>query len=171
MDKQWVAGITSLLSSHFIHFVKIGQNHRSRGSSVSIVSDYRLDERGSMPSRGLCVQTSCEAHPASCTMGNGCPFPGSKARPGRDAVHSPPCRGHEWVGAIPPLPCAFMVCIATALPFREKPYHWTSVSELPWAKISSLVWGQNLCRILKHSVDMEISVYRFECCLLDVRRA
>jgi hypothetical protein len=30
------------------------------------------------------------AHPASCTMGTGGPFPGGKARPGRDADHSPP---------------------------------------------------------------------------------
>jgi hypothetical protein len=38
---------------------------------------------------GLCVQTGSGAHPASCTMGTGCPFPGGKARPGRDADHSP----------------------------------------------------------------------------------
>jgi hypothetical protein len=31
-----------------------------------------------------------DAHPASCTMGTGGPFPGGKARPGRDADHSPP---------------------------------------------------------------------------------
>jgi hypothetical protein len=30
------------------------------------------------------------AHPASCTMGTGGPFPGGNARPGRDADHSPP---------------------------------------------------------------------------------
>jgi hypothetical protein len=29
------------------------------------------------------------AHPTSCTMGTGGPFPGGKARPGRDADHSP----------------------------------------------------------------------------------
>jgi hypothetical protein len=38
----------------------------------------------------LCVQTGSGAHPASCTMGNRGPFPGSKARPERDADHSPP---------------------------------------------------------------------------------
>jgi hypothetical protein len=37
-----------------------------------------------------CVQTGSEAHPASCPMGTGGPFPGGKARPGRDADHSPP---------------------------------------------------------------------------------
>jgi hypothetical protein len=37
----------------------------------------------------ICVQTSSEAHSASCTMGTGDPLPGGKARPGRDAEHSP----------------------------------------------------------------------------------
>jgi hypothetical protein len=59
----------------------------SRGSSVSTVSDYGLDDRAigvGFPARtrdfssNLCVQTGSEAHPASCTMGNGGPFPGAK---------------------------------------------------------------------------------------------
>jgi hypothetical protein len=67
-------------------------------SSVSIVSDYVLDDRmievQSQQRRkdfssNLCLQTGSEAHPASCTMGTGGPFPGGKARPGRDADHSP----------------------------------------------------------------------------------
>jgi hypothetical protein len=37
----------------------------------------------------LYVQTGSRAHPASCTMGTGGPFPGGKVRPGRDADHSP----------------------------------------------------------------------------------
>jgi hypothetical protein len=37
----------------------------------------------------LCVQTGRGTHPASCTMGTGGPFPEGKARPGRDADHSP----------------------------------------------------------------------------------
>jgi hypothetical protein len=40
-------------------------------------------------SSSLCVQTGSGAHPASCTMGTGGPFPGGKARPRRDADHSP----------------------------------------------------------------------------------
>jgi hypothetical protein len=40
-------------------------------------------------SSSLCVQSSFEAHPASCTMGTGGHFPGGKVRPGRDADHSP----------------------------------------------------------------------------------
>jgi hypothetical protein len=62
------------------------------------VSDYGLDDRaiGVRSSAGaknfsssLCVQTGSGAHPASSPMGTGGPFPGSKARPGRDADHSP----------------------------------------------------------------------------------
>jgi hypothetical protein len=59
----------------------------SRGSSVSIVSGYGLDHReigirspagAKYFSSNLCVQTGSEAHPASCTMGTGGPFPGAK---------------------------------------------------------------------------------------------
>jgi hypothetical protein len=72
---------------------------RSRVSSGSIVSDYGLDDRaigvrspaGAKDfSSNLCVQTGSRVHPASCTMDTGVPFPGDKARPGRDADHSPP---------------------------------------------------------------------------------
>jgi hypothetical protein len=71
----------------------------SRVSSGSIVSDYGLDDRAigvrspagaeDFPSN-LCVQTGSGAHPVSCTMGTGGPFPRGKARPGRDADYSPP---------------------------------------------------------------------------------
>jgi hypothetical protein len=72
----------------------------NRGSSVTIVSGYWLDNReievrslaeakGIFPCN-LCVQTGSGAHPASCTMGTGDPFPGAKARPGRDTDHSSP---------------------------------------------------------------------------------
>jgi hypothetical protein len=63
----------------------------SRVSSVSIVSDYGLDDRAigvRFPvgakdiSSILCVQTGYGAHPASCTMGNGGPFPGGKSAAG-----------------------------------------------------------------------------------------
>jgi hypothetical protein len=61
------------------------------------VSDYGLEDRAigvRFPagtkdfSSILCVQTSSGTHPASCTMGTGGPFPGGKARRGRDADHS-----------------------------------------------------------------------------------
>jgi hypothetical protein len=72
---------------------------REPNSSVSMVSDYALDDRAigvRSPaetrdfSSNLCVQTSSGANPASCTMGTGSPFPGGKARPECDADHSPP---------------------------------------------------------------------------------
>jgi hypothetical protein len=75
------------------------QNCGSCGTSGSIVSDYGLDDRaiGVRPPAGakefsssLFVQTGSGAHPDSCTMGTGGPFSGGKARPGRDAYHSPP---------------------------------------------------------------------------------
>jgi hypothetical protein len=76
---------------------KVIKMFRSWGSSVSIVFDYGLDDRAievrssaetsyffSLDS----VQTGSGAHPASCPMGTGSPFPGAKARPGRDADRS-----------------------------------------------------------------------------------
>jgi hypothetical protein len=63
------------------------------------VSDYGLDDRATAVrspagakdfSSTLCVQTGSGAHPASSPMGTGGPFPGGKARPWRDADHSPP---------------------------------------------------------------------------------
>jgi hypothetical protein len=66
----------------------------SRGSSGSTVSDYGLDDRaieirsptGTDFSFSPCVQTGSGAHPASYPMGT----ERGKARPGRDADHSPP---------------------------------------------------------------------------------
>jgi hypothetical protein len=66
------------------------------GSSGSIVSDYGLDDWGSILDRGRgfssspCIQTGSGAHQASYPMGTGGSFPGGKAQLGRDADHSPP---------------------------------------------------------------------------------
>jgi hypothetical protein len=58
------------------------------GSSGSIVSDYGLDDRAievRSPagaedfSYNVCFQTGSGAHPASCPMGTGGPFPGGKS--------------------------------------------------------------------------------------------
>jgi hypothetical protein len=71
----------------------------SRVSSGSIVCDYGLDDRAigvRCPAGAkdfssiLCVQTGSGAHPASSPVGTVGPFPGGKARPWRDADHSPP---------------------------------------------------------------------------------
>jgi hypothetical protein len=81
---------------------------RSQGSSVITVSGYRPDDWAMQVqslteaknfSSNLWVQASSGAHPASCPMGTGGPFPGDKARPGRDADHSPPSSAkveNEW---------------------------------------------------------------------------
>jgi hypothetical protein len=69
------------------------------GSSVSLVSGYELNDRkieirslaearGFSPS--IYVQTVSGAHPDSCTICTMARFPGGKARPRRDADHSPP---------------------------------------------------------------------------------
>jgi hypothetical protein len=69
-----------------------------RAGLAQAVSDYGLDDQaievrspaGATDfSSSLCVHTGSGAHPASCPMGTGGPFPGGKARPGRDADHSP----------------------------------------------------------------------------------
>jgi hypothetical protein len=63
----------------------------SRINSGSIVSDYGLDDRAigvRSPagvkdfSSSFFVQTGSRAHPASCTMGTGGPFPGGKSATG-----------------------------------------------------------------------------------------
>jgi hypothetical protein len=80
-----------------ISFIK--KTNSEPGSSVSIVSVYGLDDRpielrssaeAEFFSLTSVVQTGSDAHPASCTMGTGDPFPGGKGRPGRDADHPPP---------------------------------------------------------------------------------
>jgi hypothetical protein len=74
----------------------VALDYRNRGSSVGIVSDYGLDDREIRVrspageedfSSILCVQTGSGAHPVSCPMGTGGPFPSGKAQPGRDADH------------------------------------------------------------------------------------
>jgi hypothetical protein len=78
------------------------------------VSGYGLDDRAigvRSPagaeefSSSLCIQTDSEAHPASCPVGTGGPFPGAKVRPGRDAIS-------------PLRPSASMACSGTALLFK-----------------------------------------------------
>jgi hypothetical protein len=91
-----------ILQSTCIGLQRIRLSYRtakSRGSSVSIVSVYGLNDRAiEVRSRqrqadfssNLYVQTGSGAHPASCPMGTGVPFPEGKARPGRESDHSPP---------------------------------------------------------------------------------
>jgi hypothetical protein len=55
------------------------------------VAGYGLGDRGSIPDKGreFFRPAGSGAHPAACTVGTGGSFPGGKARPGRDAGHSP----------------------------------------------------------------------------------
>jgi hypothetical protein len=82
----WLVGCIFCLVSSLVYIPT-----RSRVSSGSIVSDYGLDDRAiGVPSPtgakdfscNLCVQTGSGAHPASCTMGTGGPFPGVKSAAG-----------------------------------------------------------------------------------------
>jgi hypothetical protein len=82
-----------------VDILKIYHFKSSRRSSVCIVSGYGLDDwaiqvRSPADAEDffshLGVQTGSDAHPAACPAGNGIPLPGGKARPGRDAYHSPP---------------------------------------------------------------------------------
>jgi hypothetical protein len=75
-DDSIIMGVLSLDTAHCL---------RSWGSSINIVSDYRLNDQGLISSRGkkdlsssLCVQTNSEAHLASYAMGTWVTFPGVK---------------------------------------------------------------------------------------------
>jgi hypothetical protein len=82
----------SLTNMCMILYLLIG----SRGSSVSTVSDYELDDRGSIPDRGrgfffqLLRPDRLWGPPSLLPNGYRGSFPRGKARPGRDADHSPP---------------------------------------------------------------------------------
>jgi hypothetical protein len=78
-----------------VKFQNVG-THLTR--SVSIVSDYGLDDReirvrspteARDSSSSLRVQTGYGSHPTSCPLVTGYPFSGGKVRPERDANHSP----------------------------------------------------------------------------------
>jgi hypothetical protein len=96
----WSRFSPSALHINPLKYGTIKTDHRgllgSRGSSGSIVSDYGLGDRSTIPdkvrgfSSSLCVQTGSGDHPASCAMSARGSFPGGKARPERDADHSPP---------------------------------------------------------------------------------
>jgi hypothetical protein len=77
-------GSQKIFPSLCIKVITFFDDRWSRASSVSIVSDYGLDDRAigvRSPAEAknfssiLCVQTGSRAHPAACTMGTGGPFP------------------------------------------------------------------------------------------------
>jgi hypothetical protein len=75
----------------------------SRGSSISIVSGYKVDNLGSIPAEAkriflypLCPD-SLWGPLRLLPNGYRCPFPGVKVLPGRDAVHSPHLVLKSWI--------------------------------------------------------------------------
>jgi hypothetical protein len=135
------------------------------GSSVSIVFDYRLDDRDSIPGRGkgfscsFCILS--DSHPASCTMGTGGPFPEAKTRPGRDADHlphlvprsrmsgsyisSPPWRAHGGSGTSP-------------MPFRVR-----------YAVFCVMLWSQMPCDKLNPHPHL-LSTETVQCHLIEKKQ-
>jgi hypothetical protein len=98
----------------------------SRGSSVSIVSDYGLDDRAievRSPaeakdfSSNLCVQTGSGAHPASCPMGTAVLSPGVKHGRGVTLTTHPHLvlRSRMSRSYTSSPPSASMTCSGTAL--------------------------------------------------------
>jgi hypothetical protein len=111
---------SSFAYSPVCHSTLYSQSHWKRGSRVAqSVSVWlrpgrpRFDPRQRQSIFPLtCFQTGTGAHPASCPMGTGEPFPGAWRWPLTPIEY----RGREGVGAILPVPSsAFVACIATAL--------------------------------------------------------
>jgi hypothetical protein len=113
----------------------------SRVSSGSIVSDYGLDDRpiGVRSAAGandfsssVCVQTGSGAHPASCTMGTGGPFPGAKLGRGVTLTTHPHLvprsRMSRSYTSSPP-PSATMACSGTDLLYFS--LLWTFLGMIP----------------------------------------
>jgi hypothetical protein len=60
------------------HFIHVYYFHEEPGSSVSILSGYGLDDRAigvRSPAGAKDFSSNLWAHPASCMMGTGGPFP------------------------------------------------------------------------------------------------
>jgi hypothetical protein len=111
-----------------INFASLLRSYRSRGSAVSIVFDYGLNdqairvrspERAKDFSSNLCVHIGSEVHPVSSTMGTGGPFPGAKRGRGvtlTTHLHLMPRSGmsRSYISALPwrvaGLLCFFLYC-------------------------------------------------------------
>jgi hypothetical protein len=81
--------IHSLTHSHSLTHTHI-HTHTYIVHTIHIYLEVRSPAGAKDFSSSLCVQTGSGAHPSSCTMGAGGPFPGGKARPRHDADHSSP---------------------------------------------------------------------------------
>jgi hypothetical protein len=124
----------------------------SRGSSVSIVSDYGLDDRaievrspaGAKDfSSNLCVQTGSGAHPASCTIGTGGSLPGEKRgrgvtltshphlvpRSGMSRSYTPAPHAPSW--RVAGLLCFALLLLRPVVSVPRPPGHFRSVNQAP----------------------------------------
>jgi hypothetical protein len=90
------------------------ENAKSQGDDRA--TEVRSPAEAKYFSSSLCAQTGSGAHPASCPMGTGVPFPGVKRGRGVTLTTHPNLVPRSWVGAIPHLPRASIVCSWTALP-------------------------------------------------------
>jgi hypothetical protein len=126
----------------FLNFIPALINIRGRGSSVSIVSGYWLDDRvvSSVEvtyfSSNFCVHTSSEGHPASCPMGTGVLSPSVKRELNVTlTTHTHPVP-RSWMNrsyTSSPPPASPLVCYGTAFLFYLSictmyiylfPLHW-----------------------------------------------
>jgi hypothetical protein len=75
----------------YVHITKGSQGSSSQYIVLSVdwVTGVRSPTEAEDFSSSFCIQTGSGAHPASCPVGTGGPFPGDKARLGRDTDHSP----------------------------------------------------------------------------------
>jgi hypothetical protein len=91
---MFVANKVSYLNSESLFVYCLVHMSRVAQSVQCLTTDWTAGVRSPTEAEdiscNLCVQTGSGAHPASYTMGTGGSFPGSKARPGREADHSPP---------------------------------------------------------------------------------
>jgi hypothetical protein len=112
-------------------FTVRNMQHRSQGSSGSIVSDYGMDDRaigvrspaGAKDfSSSLCVQTGSGAHPASYPMGTGVLSPGVKRGRGVTLTTHPHLVPRSWMirSYTSSPPSATMVCSGTTLLLQLK---------------------------------------------------
>jgi hypothetical protein len=87
----YVFRLVSRLIQETLNIGKLSGLNRSRGSSVSIVSGYGLDDPaiGVRSTAGAKDFSGSGTHLASCTMRTWGSFSRVKARPGPDADHSP----------------------------------------------------------------------------------
>jgi hypothetical protein len=85
LNPSWARWIQYTPSHHiYLRYILILSSH------LRIRLPSRISFRVSLQqyfSSSLCAQTGSGAHPASCTMGTGGPFPGGKERPRRKADH------------------------------------------------------------------------------------